>query len=800
MNRILKIILIVFFVITSIFLIMAISGYRMIMGSMPVTEGELSVPELHSKVHIYRDGFHIPHILAENEHDLFFTQGYVTAQDRLWQMDIWRRYAKGQLSEVFGPFTTRTDSVMLTIGINRISKRIEPILSPVSKQVLKSYIDGINTFIKQNEKRLPVEFRLMNYQPKPWEITDCIAIMRFVGWQMSMGWSIDPVMGALVDKLGLEKAKDLFPFYADFSKLTQSEELEQEFACFNEFKDLFQSDGFIQPNFSSNCWVVSGNRSTTGKPILANDPHLAFFNPSFWYEMHLVGGNFHVSGFSIPGLPLIVVGYNEHIAWGVTNLCADDLDLYIEKLHPSDSVRYLHGRSYRSMEIIRETLRIREQPTVRMKIRKTHHGPVVSDILSHPLPDKAVSLCWAGKEISDEFLAFYHMNRATNWNAFREALKHLHIPSQNVLYADVKGNIGYQAAGKIPIRNNGLHFLPKTGQDPNNDWHGFIPFDQLPSTRNPKKGWLASANNPVKSEKYPHGTSDYFDLPYRINRIEQLLSEKPQFSIMDMKRIQGDVQSGYAVELLKQVLPYLNVSMLDDPVSKEVYKILAQWDGKMKSGSSEALIFEQFLIQCLKDLYKDELGDNLFTSWLDLYNIPLSSLLREAKKPHSSWSDNVATPKQNETMRELIHRSFQKTVNQISEKHGEEISNWSWGKVHKLTFKHPLGQLPMMDKIFNIGPFHLGGSGLTLNRMGFNPTKPFQIVWGTSGRLIIDLNNPDNCISVLPTGQSGQPMDDHYRDQVQLFIQNLYHSNLMDTTKIVDAGWECLTLKPEGKQ
>ncbi len=799
MNRILKIVLIIFLVISAILLIMAVSGYRMIMGALPVTKGDLTVPELQSEVCVYRDGYHIPYIFAQNEHDLFFAQGYITAQDRLWQMDLWRRYAKGRLSEIFGSFTTKSDSMMRTIGINRIVERIEPELSPTSKRIMQAYADGINAFIRQNNKHLPIEFKILNYRPEPWEITDCLAVLRLVGWQMSAGWTIEPAIGALVDQLGLEKVKHLLSFHTGDTAVSQPKGEKQESGFFREFAERFNPAPFPRSDFSSNCWVVSGEHSATGKPILANDPHLAFLNPSFWYEIHLTGAGFNVTGFSIPGLPLIAVGNNDRIAWGATNLLADDIDFYIEKFETENGSRYLSDSGYRTVKTISDKIRVRDQTPIDFTIRETHHGPVVSAILKHPEPDKAISLRWTGQEISDECLAFYRLNLAGDWDSFRNALRYFEIPPQNFLYADAEGNIGYQVAGKIPIQNQATHFLPKPGQNPENEWKGFVSYDQLPSIKNPKQGILVSTND---DRKFKYGRSEilnYADLPYRLNRIKQLLSEKPELSIMDMKKIQGDIQADCALDVLKRVLPHLENLTSEEPLVQKAVTMLSQWDGQMKAGSAEALIFERFFLRLLENMYKDELTEPLYNLWLDLHIFPLTSLLRELSDSNSIWADDVTTPGKRETLQEIIRTSFEKTIKQIKKDQGEDMLKWSWGKVHTLLFEHPLGQLPLMNKIFDIGPFHMSGSATTLNRMGFRLSKPYQIVWGTSGRIIVDFSDLNNTLSVLPTGQSGQPMDRHYNDQAQLFIHNLYHPNLMDTTRIVHAGWECLKMKPEEK-
>ncbi|MCK4828585.1 penicillin acylase family protein, partial [bacterium] len=379
-------------------------------------------------------------------------------------------------------------------------------------------------------------------------------------------------------------------------------------------------------SIGSNSWAVSGDRSVTGKPILANDPHLSLENPSILYENHLAGGGFNVYGFSIPGLPGVIIGHNENIAWGLTSLMADDLDLFVESFNYKYATEYRSGNSYKHVEIIEETIPIRKETPVRMRILQTHHGPIVSHMISEDgLTDVSISLCWAGHEVSDEGLAYYLINKAENWTAFREALSHYGTSPQNFIYADRQGNIGIQAAGKIPIRSGKTGFSLRKGEDPENDWKGFIPFDELPHLKNPPCGFVASANHRITNLSGNYSISGYWAGSSRIDRIRYKLSEKDSFSVSDFKKMQADVNSIYAKNILALINPQLENMILKTPMEKKIHTLLNKWDGAMKAGSAEAAFFEVFSGKLLANLFQDEMGNSLFTSFLKLHSLSLAS-------------------------------------------------------------------------------------------------------------------------------------------------------------------------------
>lgn len=799
MQRNLKILLIVLTVIGIGLIALCAWGYRMVTRSLPETRGELDLPGLYAEVQVFRDGYHIPHILAKNEHDLFFAQGFITAQDRLWQMDLWRRIARGRLSEIFGQTTLKTDSLMLTIGIWRTARRIAPHLSSESQRIFQAYADGVNAYIQKYSNRLPIEFTLLNYKPSPWQVEDCLAISRWFAWNSSTAWKVDITLGAIVEKIGMGKAKELFPEDQRQDSSQPHWEGLPLTGLFGKYPSHAEDEMFPNSSAGSNCWVVSGDRSVTGRPILANDPHLALTNPSVFYENHLVGGGFNVSGVSIPGLPGVIIGHNDKIAWGLTNLMADDLDLFVEQIDPNDPTKYLYGKNVRKAEIITEEIPIRGNSPIQMRILRTHHGPIVSDVLQIKSKiSSAISVRWTGHETSDEGLAFYHLNRAEDWESFREALTHYKINPQAFIYADREGNIGVQAAGKIPVKIEGIHFLPRAGEDPAYDWKSEIPFDALPSLKNPEKGVIATANDKLLWENASYASSGLWALPSRIRRIQQLLSEKENYSMMDFNRIQADVHSIFAKEFIELVLSVVRGISFDDSVEQELVKNLSGWDGQMKAGSPEAALCETLLGRVMKNLFLDEIGDSLYSAFVELHGLPLNALSRLLAEESSPWFDNVKTSHTVETKKDIIKKSYRDAITFLKEQLGEDVSKWTWGALHTLVFKHPLGKHPLLAKTFNMGPFHVSGSGTTVNCTAYNLKKPYDVVGGASARLIIDLGNPDNSISVIPTGQSGQPLDEHYRDQLQLYLGNLYHPNLMDTTKIIQSGWDLLKLQPGG--
>ena len=773
-------------------------SYRTVKRPLPKTKGTVSLVGLNSQVRVYRDEYGIPHIFAEDEDDLYFAVGYIMAGDRLWQMDLLRRAASGKLAEIFGKGAIQSDKFLLTLGLKRTAQEILKHLSPVSRRILEAYSRGVNAFIRRAKNKLPLEFTLLNYKPEEWRIEDSIAIARLLAWGLSFSWGVDLLLAELREKLGEEKAGELFPDYPEdwptivfpFTRLS-----ERLWALDGEVRSLVGMNGFCP---GSNSWVVAGEKSTTGKPILANDPHLELTAPSKWYELHVKAKDLDVAGVALVGLPQIVIGHNRRIAWGLTNGMLDDADFFIEKINPRNPNQYWYQNRWEDMEIIQEMIRVRKDTTVSLQIRLTRHGPVISD-LHELLKDskKVVSLKWVGHQVGDEFLAFYRINKARNWEEFTAALRNLKVPGQNVVYADVDGNIGYWYAAAIPIRKKGKGALPCPGWTRDYEWTGFVPFEELPHLFNPPEHFIATANNKVVGRGYPYPISNLWEPPSRIERIREVLQQKEKFSVADFKILQTDQLSPLARRLIPYILKVLEKERVKDEKLQQIYIHLKGWDFQERKESTAAAIFNVFMVKFLENTFKDEIGEKLYKNFLKLPSLPLKAIRRILSSESHSWFDDVTTPDTVETMDDVILRSLNQTITFLREKIGEEIIDWRWDKLHTVTFRHVLGAEGPAKRAFNVGPFPAGGSYTTLNNGGYSYIKPYDQIIGPSTRQIVDLSDMDKSLAVTPPGQSGHPFSENYRDQVELWLKGLYHPVIMDSARIAGAGYDLLILKPK---
>ncbi|MCG8603501.1 penicillin acylase family protein, partial [bacterium] len=485
-----------------IFAIIVFLGYHLLTKSLPKITGTTNLDILDKTVDVYRDSFGVPHIFAQTEEDLFKAAGYVTAQDRLWQMDFSRRIASGRLSEIFGKSALERDKYIRTWGFHRTAKKILKVLSPESRAALQAYADGVNAFIAENLHRLPLEFPLLRYEPDPWKIEDSLAITRLMAWRLSFSWYVDLVLNELVAKLGVREARQVFPDFPRHGPTIISSGATTSSRGLSEFIGaglaLREFLGIDTAAIGSNSWVVSGEKSVSGKPLLANDPHLELTTPSIWYEMHLVGGPINVAGVALPGTPGVLIGHNQSIAWGLTNGMVDDVDFYLEAINQDDSTKYRSGTQWQDFEEIREDIFVKDDRPVALTIQETENGPVVSNI--HPVlagRDIVYSMSWVGHEPSDELAALLKLQVARNSDDVKEALKHFKVPAQNFVWASVDGDIGYQLAGSVPIRRNTTGILPHQGWTRRGQWQRYVPFDRLPSLHNPASGFIATANNKI---------------------------------------------------------------------------------------------------------------------------------------------------------------------------------------------------------------------------------------------------------------------------------------------------------------
>ncbi len=777
-------------------------GVRLVKKSLPQTTGTLEVEGLQSSVKIYRDDSGVPHIIAQNERDLFFAMGYVVSQDRLWQMDLNRRAATGSLSEIFGAETLEIDRFIKTIGISKIAHELAHNISAESKRILDAYASGINAFLARNKDRLPTEFNLLQYQPQAWQIEHSLAYQRLMAWSLEMAWHVDLVFGELIDKVGTKKTIEILPGYPTNAPTiveSQSFQFDQLQTRINNIaQNSLDLLGLNGSGLGSNSWVVSGNRTHTGKPLLANDPHLSHQNPAIWYEIHLKAPGIDCYGVSSPGIPGIVIGHNKSIAWGLTNVMADGCDFFVERINPNNTDQYFYQGKWYDFSKITEEIAVKDQPSENLIIHFTHQGPIISNI--HPALQnsvKAISLKWNGHQTSDEALACYKIMKAKNWDEFIDGLQHFSVPALNYIYADTAGNIGYYCTGSIPIRKSGNGLIPQPGWNKNFEWITSIPFKQLPHSYNPPEGVIITANNKVDDDKYPYFISTYWEPPYRAERIKELLAIKDKFDLNDFKTIQSDLFSKHAQYLMPIILEVLPEFEKNTKLKTYFCHSLETWDFNLDAKAVAPTIFEVFLTRFYKNIFADEMGDSLFHNFLSLPNIPIRITDNLVTRENSDWFDNINTPGIKETLPEIILTSLDETFTYLKTNFGENVHDWDWGNIHSLTFEHVLGDQKPLDRLFNLGPFPLGGSCTSVNNSMYALNKDnFRTIVGPSMRMIVDLSDQNNSLMVIPTGQSGNPFSKHFKDQTSLWLNGEYRRTITDSTEICNSDFELLILKP----
>jgi penicillin G amidase len=777
--------------------------YYLITKSHPNISGTETVPGIKSEVSVYRDNYGVPHIYANSDHDAYYAVGYVHAQDRLWQMELIRRAGEGRLSEILGEPALKIDKMFRTLGLWRQAQKSVSTVDEKTRLALEAYADGVSEYIASHRGKYPIEFDVLNAEPEPWTVAHSLLVSRLMAWELNYSRWVDIVLGKLVENLGTAKASEIFPTWPEGAPLIIPEDLkgkksaamaDQLLKADQAFRHLL---GNVGMESGSNAWVVSGAKSVTGKPILANDPHLLFSTPGRWYELHVVSPDVDVMGASIAGVPFVVIGRNQSIAWGVTNAMLDDEDFYVEDV---DSVqyptRYRFNGAWRSVEQRVDTILIKNNPPVLLTTYLTHRGPIVNRMEpAAQFSRQLLSMRWVGHDNSDEAHALFMINRAHSWKEFLEGLSHFGVPAQNFVYGDVDGNIGYHTGGRIPIRKTKSATLPFPGWTDEFDWKGYVPFEQMPQSFNPPEGYIATANNKIISDAFPHYVSNLWEPDWRIKRISEVLRGQERFTVEDMQRLQQDVFSPQARELVPIILKAYEASPTPPADAQTALAYFRNWNFEMKANDVATTLFQSFLVRMVRNTFEDEMGPQLLGVYDTLATIPLAAITKLMKKGSSAWFDDIRTP-QIETMDEIVRRSVEDGIRDLKAKFGGEIKEMRWGTAHQVEFPHVFGSHELLRRIFSIGPFPVGGSHSTVNKGDYRLSDPFSNHVGPSTRQVFDLSNGNNTRSVTPPGQSGQVFQHHYDDQIPLWLNGAYRTQLMDRSAIERAGYERLILRP----
>ncbi|MGD9184535.1 MAG: penicillin acylase family protein [Desulfobacterales bacterium] len=765
---------------------------RTVSVSQPQVSGTIRVAGIRAPVEIVRDVHGIPHIYAQSEPDLFFAMGYAMAQDRLWQMEFYRRVGTGRLAEILGKRALAADRHFRTLAAASRRRRLPDEVSLLTD----AFAAGVNAFLEEHRDRLPLEFKLLGFQPEPWQADDVSSIYTLINWGLSLGWKVDLTAAEILKKVGEDRFQEAFAPPADTGRPIALEIVPTPTLDFSgvvaTFLKVSRLIGFT-PAAASNNWVISGDRSETGKPLLANDTHMPLTNPCLWWEVHLVCPTINATGFAIPGLPSLPLGRNRHVAWGITNVMVDDVDFYIERLNPQNPLQYRYEDRWEDMQSIRQTIRVKGAAPVDIDIRLTRHGPVIENERSGET-NQVVSARWAVNELELPARAAFRLLKAATVADVVAALKDWETPGQNFVFADTDGSIGYWCCAAIPIRPRGNGLLPVPGWTGADEWVGYLPFTKRPHVIDPPDGYVASANNALTDSTFPHVIGTYWEPIDRISRIRNLITTKPRVSVDDMAAMQTDVACPLAAELMPLMLRVMDQRF---PATSEapVRDILAQWDYRMAEQSAAASIYETTYLNLLENIFKDELGPALYRRYLGLTVFAPRALRHILRTGRSGWLDDVGTP-QTETLADAVEKSLRQALTDLRNRFGADVKHWTWDRLHTLTFRHPLGERKPLDRLFDLGPYPTSGSHLTVNKKQYDYTRPFSVREGASQRMIVDLANPAVALHVLPTGESGLLGNAHNSDQIDLYLEGGYHPSWLTRSDIEHHAEATLELIP----
>ncbi len=784
----------------------------------PQADGELRVAGLEAPVEVIRDEWGVPHVYAESEHDLFFAQGFVHAQDRLWQMHMGRVLGSGRLATLFGESVVETDRTFRILSLRWAAERDWEKLDDELRDMLEAYSAGVNAYIDSNPGHTGLEFRLLGVEPEPWTGVDTLTWTKMLS--LNIGLNVTREMARvqlrtrLGEKLGAEADERILGRYPDDAPVivspapppsgaappvpeaspppgagavAQDREARRPLAAWTGFTRLARLEptaglGRLSPllgdapSWGSNAWVVHGSRTASGKPLLANDTHLGLGLPSVWYENGLHGGRFDVVGFSFPGLPTVVTGHNGRVAWGITSLASDTQDLFVEKLDDDDAPRrYRYQGDWRDLGVRVETIEVAGGDDVEVKILSTLHGPLVNEAFDQIKDEPPMALSWTAHGEVRILRALHLLGRAENWQEFRHALSFWDAPALSFVYADVDGNIGYQATGRHPIRAAGHDgSMPVPGWTGEFDWRRTIPPQDLPWAFNPPSGVIVTANNKTVSDDYPYTLAVDWADPSRAQRIVDLLAEGRSFTREDMVRMQADTHSVLAEELRPHLLAVEPADELEQRALQEVEK----WDLRFEPDRVGASVFYVWQWRLLRNIVADELADpeKLDQDTAVVYQ-QHSTLDEIMARPDDPWFDDRTTPEV-ETREDITRRSLADAVAWLRENHGDDPAGWRWGKLHPMVFTHqPLGQTgqSMIDDLFNGDPLEGRGGPFTVFATTPSLDEPFAIIGGTSQRFIADLADLERSLAINSTGQSAHLFHRHREDQIPLWLEVGFH-------------------------
>jgi len=807
MNRLFKVLFITLTVLLTALAIAAAVGVWHARSKLPQRSGTLALSRLSAPVSVAWDERGVPHLKAQSEADLYRALGFVHAQDRLFQMEMVRRLARGELAEILGPKLLDADRLFRILELRAHADASVSRADPNSPawQALLAYLDGINQF--QASRPLPLEFELLGIRPRPFTPADTLAVAGYLAYSFAAAFRTEPALTYVRDKLGPDYLQmfDLEwhpqgvvrPMAQHPPRPTMNEAGWQSLTHLAQVSQEALSLAGVPQFEGSNAWVLSGRRTGSGKPLLAGDPHIAYALPAVWYEAHLSAPGFELYGHHQALNPFALLGHNHRFGWSLTMFQNDDLDLIAEKVNPANPRQVWHQGQWVELQSRQEMIAVKGAPAVSLTLRRSPHGPIVNEAFAESLGSTPIAMWWAFLETENPILeAFYELNRADTREKARTGASKIHAPGLNVVWANAGGDIGWWAAARLPQRPDNVNpaFI-LDGSNGEADKPGFYRFADNPQEENPARGYIVSANHqPAPSSGVP--VPGYYNLPDRARRLDQLLSHPGvTWNLQNSQALQLDEQTDYGPRVLRPLLPLL-VTLAGDSTDRSLIDQLAEWDGRHNAGSIAPTLYNQFIYELLKAAMADELGEIQFNNLLRTRTLD-HALPRLAADPRSPWWDNRNTPQQ-ENRNDIVQQAWRATLKHLQTTRGVSLPGWAWGNNHTLTHTHPLGRVKPLDLLFNVGPLPApGGREIPNNLAHALGPSPWSVVYGPSTRRLIDFGDAGKGLGISPLGQSGVLLDAHYADQAHTFIQGGYRAMHLNPADVSSHTRTTLTLQPQ---
>ncbi|EKT4501512.1 penicillin acylase family protein [Flavobacterium psychrophilum] len=773
------------FVLFIAFIAVLLYGY--LLSTKPNYEGELFIKNISKETTVYFDDYGVPHIYAANQKDAMTALGYVHAQDRLWQMELIRRIAPGKLAEIFGTRALKNDKFFIGLGINENSEKAIATLNKNGKpyQMAMAYLDGVNQYLENG--KTPIEFKILGIKKEKFTLKDVYNTFGYMAFSFAMAQKTDPLLTDIKNKYGEEYLKDLGIDYSlNTTRIKISKEKTQQYIEISKSITTLLENSPVPPFIGSNSWVLSPKKTKTGKVLFCNDPHIEYSQPGTWYEAHISCPENEMYGYYLAGTPFPLLGHNRNYAYGITMFENDDADLFEEENNPKNENQYKTVTGFENYKIRTKTIKVKDSTSIILNVKETQHGPIINDLIDNFKNQKPVSFSWIYTQQPNKILdAVYSLSHAKNMTQFQKGVSYIVAPGLNIMYGDAKNNIAWFTSGKLYKLEKGVNAnLILNGTNGIDDKKKFLEYAKNPSAINPSWNYVYSSNNmpeAIDGYNYP----GYYLPEDRARRITNLLDNKSNWSKEEVSKMTNDNTSPVSIETVKTMLLVINNKNLSSQ-EKAAINLLKNWKGTNQLIDVAPTIYTKWLYFYLKNTYQDEMGEISFKQFLKTH-IMKQSIAFQTKNINSPWWDNIHTKSKKETRSDILNMSFKQAISSLNNQLGNDVNSWTWNKVHKVEYKHPLGSVALFKPFFNVGKFSISGTNEVINNTMFDYSDEAQhiVKAGPSTRRIIDFSDIENSWSILPTGQSGNPMSTHYNDQAEMYLQGKFRKMKLNKEEII---------------